>query len=244
MLLIANGCSHTSGAEIEYQNQSDCYDKAWPAHLSKLWKCDHINLALSGGSSKRVLRTTASCIGKLLLKKYKPEDLFVIILWPGPYRTELYNQEYSDNESWKGWVPLVVGNDYTGSRSKDIIRYYKSWVNLYDTHQANTDFYLDVLFMQNYLRSWGINYFFFRAPTTSLSTSSEFSHFRVQLNTKKFPGAYTSGQSYCEILNGLGINYSIYSEHAHYGEDGHKLWATLLNDKIGNIYDYEKLGIL
>ncbi len=29
-LLIANGCSHTAGAEIEYEMQGECYNRAWP----------------------------------------------------------------------------------------------------------------------------------------------------------------------------------------------------------------------
>ena len=243
MLLIANGCSHTSGAEIEFESQGQCFDKAWPAQLAKIWKCEHINLAISGGSQTRVIRTTIECIGNLISKGYKPKDLFVIILWPGPYRTEVYEKERTES-IWKGWVPLVVGNDYTGDRSDTILRYYKSWVACYDEHQANTSFYLDTILLQNYLKAWKINYFFFRAPTTNLSADSKFNSFKIQLDKKRFPGALDIGQSYCEILQSLGVEYSKHSSFAHYGEDGHKLWAKLLHDKIGKIYDYEKLGIL
>ena len=58
MLLIANGCSHTAGAEIDEPRQGESYEKAWPAHLAKRWECDHINLAISGASQARVIRTT------------------------------------------------------------------------------------------------------------------------------------------------------------------------------------------
>ena len=34
MIIIANGCSHTAGAEIDFEMQGQCYEKAWPHHLS------------------------------------------------------------------------------------------------------------------------------------------------------------------------------------------------------------------
>jgi hypothetical protein len=36
MLLLANGCSHTAGAEIEYLLQGYCYEKAYPKHTAEL----------------------------------------------------------------------------------------------------------------------------------------------------------------------------------------------------------------
>ena len=33
-ILLANGDSHTSGAEIEYHFQPHCYEKAWPKRLA------------------------------------------------------------------------------------------------------------------------------------------------------------------------------------------------------------------
>ena len=32
--LLANGCSHTAGAEIEYPLQNKCYINAWPRCLT------------------------------------------------------------------------------------------------------------------------------------------------------------------------------------------------------------------
>ena len=55
MKLVANGCSHTSGAEIEYASQNKCHDKAWPKHLANLLGYDHVNLSMSGASSHRVI---------------------------------------------------------------------------------------------------------------------------------------------------------------------------------------------
>ena len=145
---------------------------------------------------------------------------------------------------WKGWVPLVVGNDYTGQRSDNIIRYYKSWVACYNENEASTYYYLNTILLQNYLKTWKINYFFFRSSSTCLRVNPKFDCFKLQLDTKRFPGALDMGQSYCNILEYLNVDYSKYSSGGHYGEEGHKIWAKLVHDKIGKIYDYEKLGIL
>ena len=69
MHLVANGCSHTAGAEIEFPMQGKCYDKAWPKHLADLWGYDYTNLSISGGSQKRIIRTTIEFIGN-----YKKTD--------------------------------------------------------------------------------------------------------------------------------------------------------------------------
>ena len=45
MHLVANGCSHTAGAEMEYTYQSKCYNKAWPKHLADILGCTHTNLS-------------------------------------------------------------------------------------------------------------------------------------------------------------------------------------------------------
>ena len=80
MHLVANGCSHTAGAEIEFPMQGKCYDKAWPKHLADLWGYDYTNLSISGGSQKRIIRTTIEFIGNYLIEGKDLKDLFVIIL--------------------------------------------------------------------------------------------------------------------------------------------------------------------
>ena len=58
MYLIANGCSHTSGAEIEYIRQDSCYEKAWPKYLSDKLGFLPINISIYRASNTRVIRTT------------------------------------------------------------------------------------------------------------------------------------------------------------------------------------------
>ena len=100
MILFANGCSHTAGAEIEYTEQGECYEKAWPVHIAKLFDFeDVINLSISGASASRVVRTTLEYfLRQMIVPNYNPNNYFCIIAWPGLYRTEIKNGGF-DN----GW---------------------------------------------------------------------------------------------------------------------------------------------
>ena len=237
MLLIANGCSHTAGAEIDEPRQGESYEKAWPAHLAKRWECDHINLAISGASQARVIRTTFEKVGELLLKKISPKDLFVIILWPGPSRTEVYDKKEKECDLWKGWTPLVAGNDYTGDRSADTLRYFQAWVNLYSSHWANTQTYIETLSLQSYLKSWGIKYFFYRASVTKYVSDDYTKPFKIQIDRKFFPDFDNSDGCFTNLLKHTGFKFIPWSL-GHYPEDGHKFFAKFLDRKIGKIYDY------
>jgi len=42
--LLANGCSHTAGAEIRYPLQDKCYINAWPRWLADDMGWDWVNL--------------------------------------------------------------------------------------------------------------------------------------------------------------------------------------------------------
>ena len=237
MYLIANGCSHTSGAEIEYVTQDSCYSKAWPQHLGKKLDFEIINLARSGASCKRIIRTTINYVGNLFLKGVKPVELFVIVLWPGPYRTEIYQDMLKDDKLWEGWLPICVGNDeqYKEHYSRDIYQYYKNWVNVaLDPKAANIEYYNNIILLQNYLKAFKIKYLFWRASATALN--KENLPLAIQVDRKYFPSIHDNNFDYISILKHSGFKFS-FENSTHYGEDGHKFFANILYKKIGKIYD-------
>ena len=237
MYLIANGCSHTSGAEIEYLTQDSCYNKAWPQHLSNKLNAESINLARSGASCKRIIRTTINCVGNLLLKGVKPNELFVIVLWPGPYRTEIYQDILKDDELWKGWVPLCVGNDkqYKEHYSRAVFNYYKAWVTTtLDPKAANIEYYNNIILLQGYLKSFKINYLFWRASSTTLDKMNM--SLAIQIDKKYFPCAHGNTFDYLSILKNSGFKFS-FENATHFGEDGHIFFANFLYKTIGKLYD-------
>ena len=230
MYLVANGCSHTAGAEIEFPMQGKCYDKAWPKHLADMLGYSHTNLSISGGSQKRIIRTTIEFIGNYLIEGKDLKDLFVIVLWPSPYRTELYIPDMPGREG-TNWHTFAVGNKYKGF-PKDVTNFYKYWVLTYDTEQANVSYLLDVITLQSYLKFWKIKYFFYKASTNYLSTFDHHQPFQLQIDNKYFPQNQDPFGSYDSVLHRAGFSYSKVADYPHFGEDGHMFFAKYMKRMI------------
>ena len=231
MLLLANGCSHTAGAEIEYPMQGECYKKAWPYHLANTLNYKHINLAVSGASNHRVLRTTIDFIGKRILNKQSIDNIFAVIMWPGAWRSEVFIEQRSNTvDVYKGWQPLVVGNGklYKDTLSKDHYNYYKYWVSTNTYYQAMTQYYMDVIILQNYFITYKIPYLFWRAANTVLDKNLKFNSYQIQINKKRFPHPTQAKFDFCSLLTHFGHEPSIYTQWNHFGEDGHIKFSEIL----------------
>ena len=176
MILLANGCSHTSGAELDENNTDYCYEKAWPKYLADYLGLKNINLSRSGASNDRIVRTTYSWISKYLSAGKNPEDLFVVIMWTGIHRTEIATDDNDDLLYFHdGWFPLIVGNDeeYKLRLDKPTYLFYKSWVLRNTTRYTHTKFYMNILGIQSFLKSLGIKYLFWNTTITLIDTSPD-----------------------------------------------------------------------
>lgn len=230
MFLLANGCSHTAGAEIEYSSQSNCYEKAWPKHLADRLGCEHINLAVSGASNHRIIRTTIDFIGNRIDEGKDFEDIFAIICWPGAYRTELFLEK--DSDPYKGnWQSFVVGNNYK-KLDKQVFNYYRHWAMTYTYHQAMTQYVMDIITLQNYFMAYNIPYLFWRASTTQLDRNSQMKSYNIQVNKKRFPNAFEKDSDFTSLLSYYGYKHSEVSKYNHFGEDGQIKFSELLFNYI------------
>ena len=99
MILYANGCSMTYGAElggeivingmgVKELNPDFRKKNAWPSILGKLLKVEKtFNDAIGGGGNDRMFRTTMEWTSNYL-RDNDGRDLFVAIGWSAPERTE------------------------------------------------------------------------------------------------------------------------------------------------------------
>lgn len=233
MIIIANGCSHTAGAEIEEPLQGECYEKAWPKKLADSLTFKHVNLAISGASDDRVVRTTIEYISKLKKSpKFNPNKVFVAISWPGLYRTELYRTAENEDGFWdNGWMPIVVGNEetYQAQCSQSAFAFYKTWVMRQNNHQASIKFYSNVLLLQNILISNRIKYLFWNS---SMTVPCNYIQYLNEINHKRFPHILEKEKSYTEMLESNGFRHSPFAKWGHYGEDSHKWFADFLKSYI------------
>lgn len=230
MLLIANGCSHTSGAEIEYSFQGECFVKAWPKKLCDKFSFEKvINLAISGASDDRVSRTTIELIGKLKQKSfYDPSKLFVVISWPGLYRTEIFKTSTNEGGFWdNGWMPMVAGNDetYKEQCTRSAYIFYKSWLMRLNVTQETVRFYSNVLLLQNFLKLNNIKYLFWNACGNLPANNSAFYN---EIDINRFPFITEKEYSYTNILHTKGFKHSEVAKYGHYGEDAQEWFADFL----------------
>jgi len=217
MMLFANGCSHTAGAEIEFESQNCCHEKAWPKHLADHLNMEWTNIALSGGSAERIIRTTIQWFGEDIRRI---KNTFVIIGWPGPWRSEIeLNKQVNFNlpenllKSDAKWQAINIGNNESylklikaGILSKEFYKYYQSWCLLRTHNQRWINYFTDIVCLQSYLKSLRIPYLFFHT-SSALLVSNEYFSFSKQIDIRFWMNSpFKEDDSFCKILANIFPN--------------------------------------
>ena len=240
MILVANGCSHTAGGEITQPLERACYGKAWPKHLSDMIGCNHINLADSGASAHRIVRTTLRYIINNFQQKNKLDDHYFIILWPGMFRDELHlPQDHTEAERItfydNDWRPLVVGNDeaYKNSFSHRFYTYYKAWVVCGEKVKRQMDYLHHIIMLQNFFIMYNIKYLFWNAAHSPLDfNDSQLKGYAGLILKKNFPFLQDVNEVFTVLLKNNNQNISEHSIASgfgsHYDEAGHQWFANYM----------------
>lgn len=237
MHLVANGCSHTAGAEMEYTYQGKCYDKAWPKYLADHLGCSHTNLSNSGASSHRVVRTTMRYVLDKFKNRQDLSDHFFVILWPGSFRTEIKGR---DNEHFDdGWLPLVVGNDeiYKRDLTKSLYTFYRSWV-VFEAEpvKSKLDYLHDILYLQHFFSLYKIKFLFYAASYVNFDTIPELEGYKSLIFKKTFPHIDDISKAYNVLLPANGQKITEHSIagglNSHFDESAQRWFATYLKDYI------------
>tara|TARA_Y100000114_G_scaffold47027_1_gene42842 strand:- start:650 stop:1390 length:741 start_codon:yes stop_codon:yes gene_type:complete len=240
MRLVVNGCSHAAGAELEYPCQGQCYDKAWGKYLAQRLDFDYDNLSMSGASNHRIVRTTYEYLFEQIKKEKNIRDLFFVVMWPGFYRTEVHFDKKESYNFDNNWLPLIVGNDssYFETFPKYLYEYYRGWTVFTDNTMSITDFYNDVLNLQNLFLRYKIKYLFLSATPgpADMAQSQEFHKYSLHVDKKKFDGFRDGNLSFTSKAHIAGKQISRFSVdsgfNSHYDEDTHKWYADYLFDLI------------
>ena len=244
MILVANGCSHTAGAEMEYPSQRRCYEKAWPRYLAEKLGYDHVNLSDSGASGHRVVRTTMRYVLDQLKNKNNLQDHLFIINWPGAHRTELRIPQnvsvvekplfYDDD-----WLPIIIGNDesYSLSFSKRLYNWYRLWVINSEPVKPRMDYLHEILLLQNFFMLHKIKFLFWSASYVNInSVHEELDGYTGLINKKTYPYFTDINYSYNVLLKNNNQNISKHSIDggfaSHYDEDAQRWFASYLHSYL------------
>ncbi|MEU3374631.1 DUF6071 family protein [Streptomyces sp. NPDC006660] len=152
-LLVANGCSYTRGAELGRAQD------AWPTLVANALDVPWVNLGCDGGSNRRVVRTTVGQLDRLAAEhRVSVEEVLVICMWTGLSRHECFTRRRDKGHGYRPNLPDEL-RWHRLSRWRIQIEdqlseaYYR---HLWSAQGAMTNFALDWLMLDGYLRSRGV----------------------------------------------------------------------------------------
>lgn len=225
MILYANGCSMTYGTELGGEtidnglitDNDPIFRKqhAYPAVLSKLLnKKECFNDGIGGGSNDRIFRTTMEWTSNYL-QHNDGKDLFVVIGWSVPERTE-----YNIKNRWVTVLPHCSPiHDF-----QNIIKIHKFHVeHLMDERKDYTASINYMLALQSWFQINLIPFLFFNALHVYWPKIKEIDILRKHINQNRY--YRFDDKDFCMFT--FCQNYPC-GPRQHPLEDGHRQWANTL----------------
>jgi hypothetical protein len=160
-LLVVNGCSFTFGDEL------DSRAEAWGSVVAEALDVDLANLAVSGGSNRRIVRTSVEFLSRRLATgDLDPSEVLVLVMWAPIERAEVFDEGAvdpvgrssslpDDDQHWHRILPWAARRNDKVSKL-----YYR---HLYSDAGALHGFLLDWVLLQDFLARRGFGFRFLAA---------------------------------------------------------------------------------
>jgi hypothetical protein len=177
-ILIANGCSHTAGSDIDPENKFKCPESAWPRWVADHYNIPYLNIAAGSSGNEQICRSSIISISNIIEneKLYETSDIIVCILWSGFDRYEYWSNYQGCHRSMSLTSTYKVSGDflyevgkYIESRSLIEPESYSNYKNLYHMYV-----------LAKFLESYNIKYYFGNA----LKHFTPVSEFKAHVNLK------------------------------------------------------------
>jgi hypothetical protein len=230
-ILLVNGCSHAAGSDIEsraVEPRGWSPQKAFGRHLADALGWRYENIAMPGGSNERIVRTTVERIGRAV-HDGNVRDLFVLIMWTGHARFEVYDDHH---QCWLNLCPGVADTPYFNEYPFAVQRYFTYHTLVRTTRtETSTRFWLEVLLLQSYLKVNAVDYLFCNSYQ-ALDDGVQFEAFSQQLDRTRYYEPFDEARSFWWQLKYEGYRVIPPTDgviprgfQGHYGEPGHRRWA-------------------
>jgi len=238
--MLINGCSHTAGSEIDYENQPMCYEKAWGKWLTDMSGDEYINISMPGAGNEYIRRTTKDwIIENVFLKKlYNKEDIHVIVMWSGFDRKEVY---YPDSNKIDNVNPMSDPELHATTMKHEIKKLQEVVVYFHDELHSNLKNIIILNDLLYFLNTYEIKYTFLNAlhPFITLKElNNEYRNHNLyqsyynnlwvfnEINRGKHLGIFKKEETFFHYFNNhANFKWSKFSDKGHFGEDAHKYWA-------------------
>ena len=237
--LVANGCSHTAGSEIEFEEQDYCCEKAWPRWLADDKGWDWINIAEPGAGNEQIRRTTFEWIAKNVEveKKYNSDNLVVMIMWSGFNRFETWSTRANELRSNSALTDMRI-------ESPELREYIKFRAMIEPLEVSQYKNLLEIYTTAKYLESLNIKYYFCNAlyvwPTIQAFKGNSWLYERYDTIYRAYGnrvyrhlGFHNPQERFWQYLKPYPL--SQYTKNGHWGVDGHQAWKEYLKQWMEKI---------
>jgi hypothetical protein len=231
-LLLANGCSHTAGSDIDSNNLSRCVESAWPRWVADHYGIKFLNIAEPGSGNEQISRSTIMMVSNLIeFEKILPEDLSVCIAWSGFDRYEYWSDKHDQFKSYT--INMVSDAKRKYNPGDDVRKYieYRTLIETSDYSQYKNLYYIYTT--AKILDSYNLKYYFSNTYQTfqypqQLKQSENLTNIYVNMlnlygnRLENHLGFFDAEKTLKNILK--NIPNSPYG-FGHWGEDGQKEYA-------------------
>ncbi len=224
MLVYANGCSMTYGAELvddldpDPDRQRYREEHSWPARLGDFLDAGQVvNDAVISGSNDRILRTTIDWLTghREIVEK---GHLLVVIGWSGAMRREFYV-----DGDFRQVIPYQQHQHTDVQRLTDVYREL-AWHD----HESGTRLLTQILSLQSFLRLHRVPYLFFDSIESSFDSLGRAGLAESggvdMVDRSCFYRFGDADGSMADVLRASGTEW----KGRHPAEDGHETWAHKL----------------
>lgn len=181
VLLITSGCSFS-----QVSSQKPDSAETWPIHLQRHLNCDAQHHGKCASGNGIISRSVIFHVSEAL-KKYKPEQILVGIMWSGADRHEFYSTDTAiDTEQFGDDISIgcenparitssnrnfyLINNHWDDISTKTYFKYF------HDDIGSKIYTLEHILRTQWFLKLTGVNYFMMTYGPDSMPSESELSH--------------------------------------------------------------------
>ena len=129
MLVVAAGCSHVFGSDLDDVRYPHPSQSVWPKLVANRLGAECINVSKIAGGNHAILRRTIITLHDLIEnQKVDPKDILLLVQFSYWNRLELFNKEFQWCGSDFPYVTTKFISDALVSNSKRILEIIKSWL--------------------------------------------------------------------------------------------------------------------
>ncbi|MBI1394050.1 MAG: hypothetical protein GC152_15055 [Alphaproteobacteria bacterium] len=220
MLVFANGCSMTMGAEL-VSPETD----AWPAILAERMNAPLRNVALGGAGNDRIVRTTMTFVAEYLGSGGATNDLFVLIGWTSPDRREVaFSQEEGTADPDQFWISLQMHFPPQDAPEDLVALRRVIRRSFWSDRESLTRYLTSVISLQSFLAAEGVRHLFTQALPIA-QPHPELTMLRKRVRRDRFAGFDDPSGDFLTFVRAGGFPSG---PDGHPLRAGHRAWAERL----------------